>query len=83
MTVKLFNDVEGKISFPTSTTSEYTHVLQKLSFWNSKVPFLFVVKNCSEIDWIFGFAFGREREQDFVMEIAEGLVGGEDDLFFD
>ena len=47
---QLFNDMEGKIGFSTSATSEDTHVLEKFSVRDSEGVFFFIVENCAKID---------------------------------
>ena len=76
VTVKLLDDMECKVGLTASATPEYAHVLQEFGVRDSEVVFFLVVKNCPKIDRAFGFVFGREREQDLIVKIAKGLIGG-------
>ncbi len=58
--VKLLDYMESKVSLSASATPENPCILQKLGIGDPKRMIIFVVKNCSEIDWTFGFTFGWE-----------------------
>jgi len=76
ITVKLLDDMKGKVSLTASATPEYPHILQKLGVRDSKEPFFLIIKDCAEIDWAFGFVFRWERKQDIIVKIAKSLIGG-------
>ncbi len=50
VTVKLLDDMEGKVSLSASATPEYSQVLQEFGVRDPEGVFFFVVKNCSEVD---------------------------------
>ena len=49
-TVKLLDDMEGKVGLTASASTEYAQVLQEFGVRDSEGVFFLVVKNCSKID---------------------------------